>query len=158
MNYRIDARRETIINAVKANNLESLFQHDQLVKQLVHNRGFRLRGFVEGPITFPPTYKYDRRSTEYDTSEKRRSPAWCDRILVKAAPKRNVELLPESYRRYEVDVSDHRPVSAAYSVQVKNVEREVRMGVLAEVKEKWKTVAEGWLRDVRGVLVQAGAL
>lgn len=35
----------------------------------------------EGDPLFAPTYKYDAESIVYDTSEKRRAPAWCDRVL-----------------------------------------------------------------------------
>lgn len=39
------------------------------------------RGFLEGKVTFAPTYKYDLFSDDYDTSEKCRTPAWTDRVL-----------------------------------------------------------------------------
>ena len=39
------------------------------------------KGFLEGDITFAPTYKYDLFSDDYDTSEKSRIPAWTDRVL-----------------------------------------------------------------------------
>ena len=37
--------------------------------------------FAEPDISFPPTYKFDLNSDLYDTSVKRRDPAWTDRIL-----------------------------------------------------------------------------
>ena len=39
------------------------------------------REFIEGDLNFDPTYKYDEFSDDYDTSEKGRTPAWCDRVL-----------------------------------------------------------------------------
>ena len=41
------------------------------------------QGFCEGYLNFAPTYKYDEFSDDYDTSEKGRIPAWCDRVLWK---------------------------------------------------------------------------
>lgn len=59
LNYRIDLRREVVMAAVAENDLATLLEHDQLLKEKATNLGFRLRGFVEAPITFAPTYKYD---------------------------------------------------------------------------------------------------
>ncbi|KAF7713996.1 Uncharacterized protein PECH_006146 [Penicillium ucsense] len=117
-NYRIDAMpRNVIIDAVRQNNLTKLLERDQLLASRRKNPGFRLRSFVEAPITFAPTYKYDVGTDQYDTSEKKRSPAWCDRILYRGLGR--VKQL--EYRRHEVRASDHRPVSAAFKVRVKTV-------------------------------------
>jgi len=61
--------------------LDSLLPHDQLrhvqKKKMAFHDGWR-----EGPITFLPTYKYDVGSMGmFDSSEKKRAPSWCDRIL-----------------------------------------------------------------------------
>ena len=61
--------------------LQSLLPHDQLHKQMRAGRAFS-DGWREGPINFLPTYKYDVGSIGmFDSSEKKRGPSWCDRIL-----------------------------------------------------------------------------
>lgn len=135
MNYRIDHRRDAIITAVRGHDLASLLSHDQLLREIKFNHACRLRGFSEGPLTFPPTYKYDRRSDEYDSSEKRRPPAWCDRVLWKSNVPSQVHQL--HYQRYEANVSDHRPISAGFTVKVKSIKHDMRQRVKAEVQATW---------------------
>ena len=61
--------------------LDSLLPHDQLRHVMKKKKAFH-DGWREGPITFLPTYKYDVGSMGmFDSSEKRRAPSWCDRIL-----------------------------------------------------------------------------
>lgn len=61
--------------------LLSLLPHDQLHNQMRTRKAFH-DGWREGPIDFLPTYKYDVGSVGlFDSSEKRRGPSWCDRIL-----------------------------------------------------------------------------
>ncbi|PVU87123.1 hypothetical protein BB559_006220 [Furculomyces boomerangus] len=48
------------------------------------NVPFALSSFSEAIVSFPPTYKFDVGTNDYDTSEKRRVPAWCDRILFRS--------------------------------------------------------------------------
>ncbi|KAJ5223304.1 hypothetical protein N7468_007846 [Penicillium chermesinum] len=126
LNYRIDAiPRPTIINAIRQNNLAKLLERDQLLASRRKNPGFRLRSFTEAPITFAPTYKYDVGSDEYDSSEKKRSPAWCDRILYRGFGR----IKQLEYRRHEVYASDHRPVSASFKIRVKTVLPQKRAAV-----------------------------
>jgi endonuclease/exonuclease/phosphatase family metal-dependent hydrolase len=118
LNYRIDSMsRNVVIEAVRQNNLPKLLDRDQLLASKRKNPSFRLRTFTEAPITFAPTYKYDVNSDEYDTSDKKRSPAWCDRVLYRGVGK----VKQTEYRRHEVRASDHRPVSASFKMRVKSI-------------------------------------
>ncbi|EER11553.1 hypothetical protein, conserved, partial [Perkinsus marinus ATCC 50983] len=61
---------------------ESQASEDSLVE--THHRWNRAPPWSEwdeAPILFPPTYKFDLGSNEYDTSSKQRIPSWTDRIL-----------------------------------------------------------------------------
>ena len=129
--------RDAVISAVRNNNLAKLLERDQLLLSRRRNPGFRLRAFTESPITFAPTYKYDVGTDNYDSSEKKRSPAWCDRLLYKGAG--SVKQL--EYRRWEVRSSDHRPVSGTFRLRVKTVD-------LARRKQAWKR-AEDRFEEVR---------
>ncbi|GAM86712.1 hypothetical protein ANO11243_047310 [Dothideomycetidae sp. 11243] len=61
--------------------LDSLLAHDELRMQMNSRKAFH-DGWQEGPITFLPTYKYDPGSVGvFDSSDKKRAPSWCDRIL-----------------------------------------------------------------------------
>lgn len=124
LNYRIDTMgRDTVVKHVQQGNLGRLLERDQLLLSRRKNPGFRLRAFQESPIAFAPTYKYNVHTDEYDTSEKRRAPAWCDRILYRGLGK--VKL--EDYRRWDqVRVSDHRPVSGRLRMRIKTVDPDKR--------------------------------
>ncbi|PNS15470.1 Inositol polyphosphate 5-phosphatase OCRL-1 [Sphaceloma murrayae] len=61
--------------------IDSLLPHDELQGQIKDRKAF-FDGWKEGPVTFLPTYKYDPGTVGvFDSSEKRRAPSWCDRIL-----------------------------------------------------------------------------
>ncbi|KAJ9139467.1 Skeletal muscle and kidney-enriched inositol phosphatase [Pleurostoma richardsiae] len=141
LNYRIDTMsRDTVVAAVKANNLGKLLERDQLLVARRRNPLFRLRAFEEMPITFPPTYKYDVGTDNYDSSEKKRSPAWCDRLLYRAGIKGRIQQL--DYRRHEVRVSDHRPVSGRFHLTVKRVVPKNRATVWMECQQQFEDLKE----------------
>ncbi|KAJ8295387.1 T-complex protein 1 subunit alpha [Rhodotorula toruloides] len=132
LNYRIDARRDNVVSAVASGNFESLLEHDQLLKNLATNQAFRLR--------------YDPGTDLYDSSPKRRIPAWCDRILHRSDREK---VTPLHYKRYEVNVSDHRPISAAFDMQIKRIDSKKRAAVWAEVENAWFSVETSALEDAR---------
>jgi hypothetical protein len=117
LNYRVDASRRNVDHLVSLGMLDECLLHDELRRELHANRVFR--GFDEGPIEFPPTYKYDLGCDIYDSSEKMRVPSWTDRILWKKAP--DLVLLERYDSCREVRTSDHRPVFAHFLVRIGNV-------------------------------------
>lgn len=156
LNYRIDAMcRDIVVKAVNAGKLSKLLERDQLLVSRRRNPSFRLLAFKESPITFAPTYKYDIGSDTYDTSEKRRAPAWCDRVLYRGAGK----IKQLDYRRHEVRVSDHRPVSAVFKMRIKQVLIDKREHVQSQSEQRFaqykeRLAAEAkitYLRDFLGV-------
>jgi hypothetical protein len=74
----------------------------------------------------------------YDSSEKRRIPAWCDRILWRTDQHDKVR--PLHYTRGEVNVSDHKPVLAGFEVEVKAIVPELRARVWEETERAWQEV------------------
>lgn len=81
--------------------LDSLLPHDQLRHVQSHRKAFH-DGWREGPITFLPTYKYDVGTMGvFDSSEKKRAPSWCDRILFRTRKDR----LDYDGKTYEEDLA-----------------------------------------------------
>lgn len=104
------------------------------------NPNFGLKDFAEMELKFAPTFKYDRGSVEYDTSEKQRVPSYCDRILYKGTRIKQHSLL-----RLECKMSDHRPVYGLFSVQNSKIDqmkyREIEKAVEAEVSYEFQELA-----------------
>jgi hypothetical protein len=145
LNYRIDNMpRDTIITAIRNSNLIKLLERDQLLLSKKRNPGSRLLAFEERPITFAPTYKYDVGTDTYDTSEKKRSPAWCDRILYRGLGRVRMD----TYERWEVRVSDHRPVSGRFRIRVKTVVPEQRKVVSKQSLARFDEVRKRLTRDI----------
>ena len=121
LNYRLDLSRDTAMTLIEQNRFTDLFAADQLQLEIRSNPQFGLRHFLEAPICFAPTYKFDRLTNDYDSSDKARVPAYCDRILYRSRTGNMVQCT--SYKRWDATVSDHRPVSATFSMRVKSIDR-----------------------------------
>ena len=97
----------------RVDHREELWSCDQLSREKAANRAFV--GFTEGSYDFPPTFKVKRQpGTEYTPQ---RSPAFCDRVLVRSVPGYPAKLLGLSAAP-EVATSDHKPVVAFYDLAV----------------------------------------
>lgn len=144
LNYRIDQRRDAVLASLARGDLASLLEHDQLRREMRANHAFRLRYFAEAPIAFAPTYKYDVGTDAYDSSDKQRIPAWCDRVLFTRSPR--IHAL--NYRRYEPTASDHKPVSAALRVMVKRIRPADRNKVRAQVHDEWAAREDDLLKQM----------
>lgn len=90
-----------------------LVANDQLLNE--KKRGVVFKDFLEGPLTFRPTYKFDENSDVYDTSPKARVPSWTDRVLFKTGE----HIILQEYNSCPtIRHSDHRPVFASFHVGI----------------------------------------
>ena len=79
--------------------LDSILPHDQLHRLMKSKRALH-EGWREAPIAFLPTYKYDVGTVGlFDSSEKKRAPSWCDRVLYRT--RRDLEAHREGVREEE---------------------------------------------------------
>ncbi|XP_053423730.1 inositol polyphosphate 5-phosphatase K isoform X2 [Nycticebus coucang] len=131
MNFRIeDFGLHFVQECIKNRCYSNLWAKDQL--SIAKRHDVLLREFQEGPLLFPPTYKFDKNSNNYDTSEKKRKPAWTDRILWRL--KRHSQNAPHtpslpapcfslslklyvSHMMYSI--SDHKPVTGTFDLELK---------------------------------------
>ncbi|KAM7530951.1 hypothetical protein LguiB_034361 [Lonicera macranthoides] len=116
LNYRINMPDKDVRMLVTKKKWDELLNRDQLSKEL--RSGHVFDGWKEGIINFPPTYKYEINSDRYvgenpKEGEKRRSPAWCDRILWFG---KSIKQL--CYKRADIRLSDHRPISSVFLLEV----------------------------------------
>jgi phosphatidylinositol-bisphosphatase len=121
LNYRLTIPDAEARQAIADNNLEHLLAHDQLNIERKHNRVFE--GYIEGPITFLPSYKFDSGTNIYDTSEKKRTPSYTDRVLWK---ERGTNVVKQKYylMHDQYVISDHKPIISAFDVPVKVIQPE----------------------------------
>ncbi|KAI1764743.1 SacI homology domain-containing protein [Hypoxylon sp. FL1150] len=130
-NYRIGLSRERVMDLIQKQDLEGLYENDQLNLQMVAGLSFPY--YSEARITFMPTYKFDVGTDTYDTSEKARIPAWTDRILRKGT---NIRQL--AYNRAPLRFSDHRPVFATFQCTVNIVDETLREQISRGLYERRK--------------------
>ncbi|XP_022618398.1 inositol polyphosphate 5-phosphatase K-like [Seriola dumerili] len=140
LNFRIaDHGLHFLRSSINSGRLNLLWSKDQLIT--MKKKEPFLQEFEEGPLNFKPTYKFDRNSDTYDTSGKKRKPAWTDRILWRIKPKtppsedddeRASTSTDDGQDEYPIlvtqdkytsemsyGVSDHKPVIATFNLELR---------------------------------------
>ncbi|KAE8287493.1 Inositol polyphosphate 5-phosphatase K [Larimichthys crocea] len=140
LNFRIaDHGLHFLRSSINSGRFNLLWSKDQLT--MMKKKEAFLQEFEEGPLNFKPSYKFDRNSDTYDTSTKKRKPAWTDRILWRIKPQTQPSEeddekaststddgldeypLHVTQEKYTSDmsygVSDHKPVIATFSLELR---------------------------------------
>ncbi|XP_038998241.1 type II inositol polyphosphate 5-phosphatase 15-like isoform X3 [Hibiscus syriacus] len=137
-NYRLDdVSYDEARDFISQRSFDWLRERDQLRTEMEAGNVFQ--GMREAAITFAPTYKFDKHVaglSGYDSGEKKRIPAWCDRILYRDSRQTlgsecSLECpVVSSVSQYEscMDVtdSDHKPVICIFSVEIAHIDESVR--------------------------------
>jgi hypothetical protein len=138
-NFRIGLTYDEVVRRTYEQDWEYLLRFDQLKN--AQREGLAFRGYDEAPIGFAPTYKYNRGTDIYDTSEKQRVPAWTDRVVWRRTP----DINPLFYGRNELLFSDHRPVKACFEVAVRTIERDKLKKLESELYRQAKEMSQDQL-------------
>jgi len=125
LNYRLDygsqgdkhkpseEQHAEMVDLIKEKKLSTLFATDQLAKSMADKKVFI--GFKEGDCsTFAPTFSCERNVVELGY-QKKRSPAWCDRILWRSFAGYDAKL-KKFDSAPKVTSSDHKPVFAMFDL------------------------------------------
>jgi endonuclease/exonuclease/phosphatase family metal-dependent hydrolase len=73
--------------------------------------------FNEGPLNFPPTFKYETATPAPAKYNAARVPSYCDRVLWHSLPARSALVQLDSYTTLDdITASDHRPVRAVLDI------------------------------------------
>lgn len=136
LNYRINLPNDRCRYLIENGAFDELLQFDQL-NQERHAKGGAFSGFQEGKIKFYPTYKFDKRTSNYDTSEKQRVPSWTDRVLYRSTV--GDKLTSLNYNSVmNIFESDHKPVYSTFKGRVKYVDSPMKKQLAKEYFEKYK--------------------
>lgn len=136
LNYRIDLPNDRCRYLVNQGAFDELMDADQLKKEM-SSRGGAFSGFDEVRLCFYPTYKFDQGTSNYDTSEKQRTPSWTDRIVYASTNKEKLSLL--NYGScMDISLSDHKPVFSTFKANVKFVDRKKKLQLTADYYREYK--------------------
>ncbi|KAG5419512.1 INP53 [Candida metapsilosis] len=122
LNYRIDLPNGQCRSLIEHGAFDELAKKDQLKLEMRDKGAFS--EFNEGAVKFYPTYKFDKGTSNYDSSEKERVPSWTDRVLYLSLRKKRNDLKQLNYNSVmDVYLSDHKPVYSTFEVKVEFIDK-----------------------------------
>ncbi|CAK9442306.1 uncharacterized protein LODBEIA_P60490 [Lodderomyces beijingensis] len=137
LNYRLQLPNYQCRDFIQSGAFDELMQYDQLTEER-HKRG-AFQEFTEGVIKFYPTYKFDKGTSDYDTSEKQRVPSWTDRILYLSDKSLKNDLQQLNYNSVmDMFMSDHKPVYATFEAKVEFIDREKKSEIARGFYEAYR--------------------
>ncbi|RLV89996.1 Polyphosphatidylinositol phosphatase INP52 [Spathaspora sp. JA1] len=137
LNYRINLPNDKCRDLIFQGAYNELIQADQLNDE--KRNGGAFKQFNEGVITFPPTYKYDKGTSNYDSSEKQRVPSWTDRVLFTSSTGLSQDLTLLKYDSVtDLVLSDHKPVYGVFDIKVDFINRERKAQISKELYNVYK--------------------
>ena len=119
LNYRLN-NLKIDMNKIQEDYLMFL-NYDQLKNEKNLQR-LNLLGFIEGTISFRPTFKYWNNTSKFqylDTHDIDQAPAWTDRILYKKNETGNniLDVKQDKYdSMHHIEMSDHKPVYSYFTL------------------------------------------
>ena len=136
LNYRVQTilPQESLKALLDSDRGGELLAKDQLMDQQKEGKAFV--GYNKGAITFDPTYKYNVGTSEYDTGNHRRPPAWTDRILWKGDSINQI-----CYQSHpNLKISDHKPVSAIFHIGVESTNEQKKHKILNDLFDNYNSL------------------
>ncbi|CAM9317650.1 unnamed protein product, partial [Hapterophycus canaliculatus] len=117
LNYRIsdEVSDQEVFDMLRKDDLETLRRLN-----IARVSGAAFQEFQEGPLCFPPSYKYIPGTKDFDNrrvQKKVRCPAWCDRVLYYMGMHSGGSVRRLGLDRYWSSgplLSDHMPVNALF--------------------------------------------
>ncbi|KAI5959861.1 INP53 [Candida pseudojiufengensis] len=137
LNYRINMSNGECRDLIEKGAFDDLIRSDQLTLERRDKGAFS--EFNEGVVLFYPTYKFDKASSNYDTSEKQRVPSWTDRILFLSTKKKRNDLKQLNYNSVmDMLLSDHKPVYATFNSKVEFVDKIKKASMAKEYYDEYR--------------------
>lgn len=136
LNYRISLQNDHCRSLVESGAFDELLSVEQLNQEMTQKGAFF--GFKEGPIKFYPTYKFDKGTSNYDSSEKQRVPSWTDRVLHMGAKGKDAIQQINYNSVMDNFLSDHKPVYATFDCKVEFIDNAKKLQLSKNLYENYK--------------------